>query len=90
MGNDGPVSTEEAVVKQLLQSRFQPGDMVRFVGRTREAGVSLIPGTLGSIVTLPIVRRLNPGGPERLACQVLFGYRTFWVPVERLEAEWNS
>jgi hypothetical protein len=75
---------------QLLGARFRPGDTVRYVGRPREAGISLIPGTLGSVVTLPIARRLNPGGPRRLACQVLFGSRAVWIPVERLEAEGNS
>jgi hypothetical protein len=79
-----------AVVEQLLQTRFQPGDMVRYLGGPREAGVCLIPGTLGSVVTGPVARRLRPGGPRRPACQVLFGYRTVWIPVERLEAEWNS
>jgi hypothetical protein len=77
-------------VTQLLEARFRPGDTVRYVGRPREAGVCLIPGTLGSVVTGPVARRLSPGGPRWLACQVLFGYRAVWIPVERLEAEWNS
>jgi hypothetical protein len=76
-------------VTQLLGARFRPGDTVRYVGRPREAGVCLLPGTLGSVVAGPVARRLGPGGPPRLACQVLFGSRAVWVPVERLEAEGN-
>jgi hypothetical protein len=73
---------------QLLQSsRFQPGDTVRYVGRSREAGLAILPGTLGSVVSIPVARRFTPAGPERIACQVLFGYRIAWVPVERLESE---
>lgn len=77
-------------MSQLLQSRFQPGDVVRYLGRPREGGVQLVAGTLGSVVTVPVARHLTAGGPLELACQVLFGSRTIWAPVERLEAEWNS
>jgi hypothetical protein len=77
-------------VKQPARSWFQPGDTVRYVGRPREDGVSLIPGTLGSVVALPVVRRRRLGGVECLACQDLFGSHTVWIAVERLAAEWDA
>lgn len=73
---------------QLQQtSRFQPGDTVRYVGKSREPGLAIVPGTLGSVVSPPMPRRLAPASPEQLACQVMFGYRIAWIPVNRLEAE---
>jgi hypothetical protein len=69
--------------------RFQPGDTVRYVGKgkTREPGLAIVPGTLGSVVSPPVVRRVTPASPEQMACQVMFGYRIAWIPVDRLEAE---
>lgn len=72
----------------LVQTpRFQPGDTVRYVGKSREPGLAVVPGTLGSVITPPVVRRATPASPEQLACQVMFGYRIAWIPVDRLEAE---
>jgi hypothetical protein len=73
---------------QLLQTlRFQPGQIVRYVGKSREPGLAILPGTLGSIVSGPLPRRATPADPERMNYKVLFGYRTAWMPVEKLEAE---
>jgi hypothetical protein len=73
---------------QLVESsRFQPGDTVRYVGKSREPRLAIVPGTLGSVVTPPLVRRVTPTSPEQLACQVMFGYRIAWIPVNMLEAE---
>jgi hypothetical protein len=73
---------------QLLQTpRFQPGETVRYVGKSRDPGLAILPGTLGSIVAGPLPRRFTATGPERLSYQVMFGYRTAWVPVERLDKE---
>jgi hypothetical protein len=73
---------------QLVElPRFRPGDTVRYVGQAREPALGILPGTLGSIVAGPLPRRASPMAPERYVCQVLFGYRTAWVPVERLESE---
>jgi hypothetical protein len=77
-------------VEQLSADGLKSGEMVRYVGRASGTGFPLIVGTLGSVVTGPVARRLIPGGPQRLACQVLFGYRALWVPAEHLEAEWSS
>jgi hypothetical protein len=77
-------------LKPLSWIQVRQGDTVRYVGRLREAGMSIIPGTMGSIVTGPIARCLSPGGPQRLACQVLFGYRAVWIPVEQLVAEGSN
>jgi hypothetical protein len=80
----------ETALNRLSWIQFRQGDTVRYVGHQREVGISIIPGTMGSIVTGPVARCLSPGGPQRLACQVLFGYRTIWIPVERLEVEGSN
>jgi hypothetical protein len=74
-------------MRLLQMPGLQPGDSVRYIGRSREAGVSVLVGTLGCVVAGPLPRRISPNTAERLACQVLFGYRTAWVPVEKLEPE---
>jgi hypothetical protein len=80
----------EKVVQQLSQAGLKSGEMVRYVGRALGSDFPLIVGTLGSVVTGPVARRLIPDGPLRLACQVLFGYRALWLPAEHLEAEWSA
>jgi hypothetical protein len=71
-------------------SQIRIGDMVRYVGQSRQAGFTVVTGTLGSVVAGPAVRRIVPGAPPRVACQVLFGGRSVWVPVEWLGAEWSG
>ena len=75
-------------METLLMNRgFRTGDTVRYVGRYRNDGVNLVPGTLGSVVAGPFPRKLRPDRPHCMAYQVLFGYRTFWMSIDGLEAE---
>ncbi len=74
-------------MEELMKPEIRTGDTVRYTGRSRDAGLTLLPGTLGSVVAGPVARRLHPREPARMACQVLFGYRAIWMPVEGLAAD---
>ncbi len=72
----------------FANNSLRAGDTVRFLSRSRDAGLPFVSGTVGSIIAGPQVRRVGSDGAECLAYQVLFGSRTPWVPAECLQEEY--